>query len=159
MVREPTVALMPSKSGKNGAVGYRRPPVETQFKPGRSGNPSGRPKMNPSLKDELFGELAESIRIHADGIEVEMSKARAVAKALVGAAVSGNMRALSVLVAFCSRSSSDVKEMQEQSAAPEDTKLFNDYIDREVRRRTNARDTNLDNSATDSPIVRNQSDE
>lgn len=28
----------------NYAVGYRRPPKESQFKPGQSGNPKGRPK-------------------------------------------------------------------------------------------------------------------
>ena len=32
------------KAGGDYAVGYGRPPKATQFKPGRSGNPRGRPK-------------------------------------------------------------------------------------------------------------------
>ena len=27
-------------------IGYKKPPLETRFKPGQSGNPSGRPKKN-----------------------------------------------------------------------------------------------------------------
>ena len=32
------------EQGKTGKIGKKRPPKESQFKPGQSGNPSGRPK-------------------------------------------------------------------------------------------------------------------
>ena len=44
------------------AVGYKRPPNKTQFKPGQSGNPGGRPKrpkldmsniLNKALNDKI----------------------------------------------------------------------------------------------------------
>ncbi len=44
-------------------VGFRRPPLETRFKPGHSGNAKGRPKGIKNLKTELEEELSELIRV------------------------------------------------------------------------------------------------
>jgi hypothetical protein len=148
--RKLVVKTMANENEQDGPVGYGRPPLATRFKAGHSGNPSGRPKKVRSLKDELLDELNERIRIHEGDGEVEISKARAIAKALLHAAVGGNMRALSVLVSFCARNSGDTNETQDQLAAPEDTEIFDDYIDRELRRRTSACDANVNNSPTDS---------
>jgi hypothetical protein len=130
-------------------VGYKRPPVATQFKPGCSGNPSGRPKKVRSLKDELLDELNESIRIQEGAGEVEISKARAIAKSLVHAAVGGNMRATTALLALFAKSLGETDQPQDQLATPEDTEILDDYIDRELRRRSNAGDTKVNNPQTD----------
>ena len=42
-------------------TGYKMPPVEHQFKPGESGNPGGRPKKLPNMKDELYDAVSEPI--------------------------------------------------------------------------------------------------
>ena len=39
-------------------VGYKRPPVQTRFKAGTSGNLSGRPKRRPTFRSVLMDELA-----------------------------------------------------------------------------------------------------
>ena len=88
---------------QNRSVGYKCPPVATQFKPGQSGNPSGRPKRVTSLKSELLDELGEVIRITEGDSELELSKARAIARSLVRAALDGNMRAMALLVSFCAQ--------------------------------------------------------
>lgn len=54
---------MPKKKSSKGgsyAVGYGKPPVATQFKPGQSGNRRGRPvKMRPSLADQIPRGVSE----------------------------------------------------------------------------------------------------
>jgi hypothetical protein len=44
-------------------VGYGRPPIEHQFKPGRSGNPFGRPKGARRFTADLLDELGEIVAV------------------------------------------------------------------------------------------------
>ena len=48
-------------ASEDDAVGYASPPKRTRFKPGRSGNPSGRPKRQPSFRAALLAELAAAM--------------------------------------------------------------------------------------------------
>jgi len=45
------------------AVGYGRPPTRTQFKPGVSGNPKGRPKTTPTFADVTKRVLKQKIEM------------------------------------------------------------------------------------------------
>ena len=50
---------------KQGIVGYKNPPAKTQFKPGQSGNPSGKPIGSRNrLQGEFMRELAEDFAAH-----------------------------------------------------------------------------------------------
>lgn len=44
-------------------VGYGKPPAATQFKPGRSGNPRGRPPKSKSLQNLVVKVLGEKHRL------------------------------------------------------------------------------------------------
>jgi hypothetical protein len=54
------------------AVGYKRPPREHQFRPGQSGNPSGRPKGARNFKSELREELGELVTIRDGEREIQV---------------------------------------------------------------------------------------
>jgi Family of unknown function (DUF5681) len=114
-------------------VGYGHPPKHSQFRPGQSGNPSGRPKRVKNLQAELLDELGE-LMIREGESELEISKARAIAKTLVDKAVGGNLRAIAAVVSFCGRSPSDADEQSEQEG-PEDREIVDDFVSRELRRR------------------------
>jgi Family of unknown function (DUF5681) len=81
---------------KDDAVGYKRPPSQTRFRPGRSGNPNGRPKRQPSFRDTLLAELAANMP--AKDQKQAASKLRALVQALVNSAIAGNARAQSLLI-------------------------------------------------------------
>ena len=97
---------MTNDSRQDPPVGYGNPPLATRFKPGQSGNPSGRPKRVRSLRAELLDELGEVMRVHEGGSDaVELTKGRAIVKSLVQAAVDGNLRAATTLLTFFGKSS------------------------------------------------------
>ena len=76
---------------KDDAVGYKRPPPHTRFRPGHSGNPSGRPKRKPTFRTALLQELAAII----PGKDPQRagSKLQALVKTLVDTAIAGDARA------------------------------------------------------------------
>ena len=45
----------------NQAIGYRKPPMHSRFKPGTSGNPSGRPLGSPNKLPSFGSEQLKSI--------------------------------------------------------------------------------------------------
>jgi hypothetical protein len=117
-------------------VGYRHPPKHTRFKPGQSGNPKGRPKHARNLKTEFLEELGEIIRVREGDRDMKISKQRAFVKALVAAAIKGDMRAASALVSFCTRAfGNEPEDDQPPSPAPDDIEILDEFVGREVRRR------------------------
>lgn len=79
-------------------VGFGKPPKHTQFKPGQSGNPSGRPKGTKNLKTDLEEELRELIIVHEGGNPKTVSKQRAMLKSLTAKAVHGDPRSAAILL-------------------------------------------------------------
>lgn len=80
------------------SVGYRKPPANTRFQPGQSGNPNGRPKGSVNLKTDLRSELSERIRIREGERSLKVSKQRAMLKALIAKALKGDARAANVIL-------------------------------------------------------------
>lgn len=81
----------------NYEVGYKKPPKETQFKKGQSGNPSGRKKkpIPKSLHEAIVLELADIVTIKENGKAVKMPKYELLAKAIINDAIKsekGNSR-------------------------------------------------------------------
>jgi hypothetical protein len=64
-------------------VGYRRPPKATRFKPGKSGNPSGRPKGSFSAKAILARMLKEKVPAEKDGKAYKISRWEVVVSSIM----------------------------------------------------------------------------
>jgi len=58
-------------------VGYGRPPTRTQFKPGVSGNPKGRPKTTPTFSDETTQVLNQKVEMRIGDRVLRMTNKKA----------------------------------------------------------------------------------
>ena len=81
-------------------VGYGRPPRQHQFKPGRSGNPRGRPKGAKGLKSELLGVINEQVTITVGGKLKRVRTLTLVLKALAAQAAKGKVAAADKLLSL-----------------------------------------------------------
>jgi hypothetical protein len=91
-------------------VGFGRPPKATQFRPGRSGNPKGRPQGSRNLATDLAAELGELITVREDGRHRRVSKQRALIKSLMAKSLQGDVRAAAALLSLYARVISDAPE-------------------------------------------------
>lgn len=93
--------MLDSDGGDKGAltkVGYKSPPVHARFKPGVSGNPSGRAKGSKNLKTLFQQILKEEVSLReGDGVK-KISKAEAVLRSVVVGALKGDTRSLAMLL-------------------------------------------------------------
>ena len=80
------------------AVGYRKPPECTQFKPGRSGNPNGRPRKKTTFADDLEAEMKSKVTITQNGKVRKITKSRIIATQQVHKAMKGSVRATKLVV-------------------------------------------------------------
>ena len=81
----------------NNEVGYKRPPQHSRFKPGQSGNPSGRAKGSQNLKTLFQKILKEEVSLR-EGTDVrKVSKAEAIMRGLVVGALKGDTRSIVTL--------------------------------------------------------------
>jgi hypothetical protein len=80
------------------SVGFGKPPAHSRFKPGKSGNPNGRPKGTLNFATTLLKTLREVVVINENGRRKEITKLEAAVKQLVNKAASGDLRALTQLI-------------------------------------------------------------
>jgi hypothetical protein len=117
-------------------VGYGRPPKNTQFKPGQTGNPKGRPKKVHNFRTDLRDELSQLITVRENGHERKITKLRALVKSLVAAAIKGDMRAANAIVTFSTKSLAGAEETTPTSdATTDDQDIIDAFVERELKRR------------------------
>lgn len=124
---EPAIPRAPvSASLEHGTyeVGYGKPPKHSQFKPGQSGNPKGRPKGAKSPFTVLRDELQNKVVIKERGKLKKVSNLHAIMKRMVADTLSGKpsqMRILFTLLHIFEAQFTTTSESPELS--PEDKEL------------------------------------
>lgn len=113
------------KKQKEYEVGYGKPPKDTRFKKGQSGNPKGRPKRSRNLTTLIREELERKVVLTENGKQYKMTKAEAMTKRLVAQALSGNMSAMKTLIGM---SGDDEEKELLFHVSDEDTAVLQNYL-------------------------------
>src|SRR5205085_661031 len=79
-------------------VGFGKPPRSTQFKPGQSGNTTGRPRGAKNFATALEQELKSLVTITENGRRKRASKGELVVKHLVNKSAAGDLKAIPLLL-------------------------------------------------------------
>jgi hypothetical protein len=79
-------------------VGYCRPPKKTQFQPGQSGNPRGRPAGRQNFATIFARVMGERIIVSEDGKSRTLSKAEAMVQKHFRQAIEGDTRSANFLI-------------------------------------------------------------
>lgn len=88
------------KTPKSYDVGYGRPPKHTQFKPGTSGNPKGRPNGAPPVEDLLLREARKLVTVKIGGKVEKISKIEALVRQLFRLALEGDLQAARMVMSY-----------------------------------------------------------
>lgn len=79
-------------------VGYGRPPVEHQFRPGQSGNPAGRKKGSKNVATLVERALGEMILVNINGRRKKVSKLEAAFMQQANKAAAGDPKAVRLML-------------------------------------------------------------
>ena len=109
------------------AVGYGRPPTSSQFQPGQSGNPNGRPKAVRNASSMARDALERTIKVNGKKTTVRKAAYRSLAER----AVAGDAKALDYLLALESEEHPPESEQAEtERSAAKDLAILQDFFDR-----------------------------
>ena len=90
---------------KERKVGYKNPPVESRFKPGQSGNPSGRPKKKLTPMEAFFAELDKPIVVKEGGKKRRMTREQALLMKTYSDAMAGDPSSRRIVYSIIERRS------------------------------------------------------
>jgi hypothetical protein len=106
-------------------VGSGKPPRSTQFKPGQSGNPAGRPRGAKNFATAIEQELDARVTVTENGRRRRISKLEVVAKHLVNKAAGGDLKAIPLLL-------NEARARESNLSAAEPDQVFDTAQDRKV---------------------------
>lgn len=113
-------------------VGYKKPPKATPFQKGRSGNPSGRPRIDPGFPELLRKVSKQKVLTNGKKGQQWMTKLEARLTQLMNKAASGDLKAMNLLAKMAARFPNLVKD--------EDIRVRIEFVDPE---KSNCRSSSL----------------
>jgi hypothetical protein len=87
-----------SKDSGDYAVGNCRPPKETRFKPGQSGNPKGKAKGSLSIGAQIEKQLQRKISVTENGVKRRLPLQEVMLASIAAKAVKGDLKAAEFLI-------------------------------------------------------------
>jgi hypothetical protein len=99
-------------------VGYGRPPIATRFQPGKSGNPSGRPRGSKNLSTIVEELLDERVLVRTSKGERYVTAQKAMVLQVRSKALKADLRATDRLVAWNAPNELAKQQMARAAAEP-----------------------------------------
>ena len=103
-------------------VGYAKPPAQTRFRKGQSGNPRGRPKgarnklpalHEERLKDIVLAEAYRDIKVHDGDRQVTVPMAEAIIRSMALKAAKGDHRSQKLFAEMLNRTEASRKSLHD----------------------------------------------
>jgi uncharacterized protein DUF5681 len=118
---------------KDYGVGYKKPPVHTRFKKGRSGNPAGRPRRKeqlPNIERTITDALNAPVTVNESGRIRQITKFQATITQLINKCAGGHLPSMKLLMPFFAKFSEAASEADREATAKAD----DDSYERIMRR-------------------------
>lgn len=110
---------------------FTRPPRNSRFKPGRSGNPKGRPKGTRNLKTDLDNLLRKRVQIREDGEQRYVSRQELMLLRLFERAAKGDARAATQILGMVMKLEPKEPHKEERTPLTEsDHEIVADFLRR-----------------------------
>lgn len=115
----------------NYEVGYCKAPKGSQFKPGQSGNPKGRPRGIKNTLQLLEKISNQKVTVMENGKQLTITKKAAMLIQLMNKGAKGDIRAISTLLPFLLQN--DISEEEKQKLvkvlSEEDKKIVDAFLE------------------------------
>ena len=109
-------------------VGYGKPPQHSRFKPGRSGNPKGRPKRSKNVKTVMTEELDRQVTVKVGHRHKKLTKREAIVVRLLNDAMQGKPAAVRVVMSQLPAIDSDTGQEPETLSEGVDWTIIKSFL-------------------------------
>jgi hypothetical protein len=101
-------------------VGYGRPPEARRFKPGRSGNPAGRPRRKQSIDEAIEEALHETVSINEKGKHKKLPALQVIMRQVRNSAMRGHLPAAKFLLSPAAKNEKSADQKTDYSQLSEE---------------------------------------
>ena len=115
-------------------VGYAKPPKASQFKPGKSGNPKGRPKGSLNLATEFTRELAKPVTVRENGQAKKVSKRVALIKSLIAKGLSGDVKAIGATLQLTAQFETEPTAVEAVTVSSDELRILRRFAPRAAKK-------------------------
>jgi hypothetical protein len=125
--------LRRADSGTNGNhdIGYRKPPIAGRWKPGQSGNPSGKRKATKTVAQAIDETLMRKMTIEEDGRPITLTLQELILRNLGYAAAQQDTNAIKILFALKDRyQESSATKFDPAELDPNDRAIIEGYLEK-----------------------------
>lgn len=119
-------------------VGYKKPPEQSRFKKGQSGNPVGRPKGSKNTLKLLDAVLEQKIKVQQEGKTISITKKQAMLMQLVNSAVKGDIKAIAALFPYLMQlDMKEEKSLETSKLSLKDEEILQQFLEQNKQENKN----------------------